>query len=77
MPFLGSIVFECIGALVRWLYFQARNGFTDDGRKSFREIWKGKKGSDSKEAIENAWLNIGIGMTLVVITCSILIWLGI
>jgi hypothetical protein len=60
MPFLGPIVFECIGALVRWLFFLARNNLTGKGLKSFNEIWNDKKGSGSKEMLENTWLILAL-----------------
>lgn len=76
MPFVGSIIFEFIGVLAKWVFYSMINILTGKkGKKSFGEIWNGRR-SNFQDTIESAWSNIGLGMLIVFIVCCILVWLG-
>ncbi len=63
--FLGSILFELIGALTKWTvhYFQIR--IHGGKRKAFKEIWLGRKNAKQEDLILQGFSNIGLGMVVV------------
>lgn len=73
--FVGSIFFEFIGALTRWLILFIFNLIKGKRIKSFKEIWGGRKNSSSADLILHGVTNITLGTIIVVILCSIIIGL--
>lgn len=73
MQFLGSIIFEFIGASVRWLYLLAKHKMQGKGLISFGRVFDGKKDASFKENIEHGFSNTLLGWLTIFIVCSILV----
>ena len=65
--FLGSIVFEFIGAFAKWVYYFFRTKINGGKAKGFMELWMGRKGAKNEELIMGGFSNIGLGMLIVLI----------
>ena len=71
--FVGSIFFEFVGALTRWLILLIVNLIRGKNIKGFKEIWGGRKNLSSADLILHGMTNITLGTIVVVIICSIII----
>lgn len=69
--FLGSIIFEFIGAFVKWLFYAIRNRLIGKEVVGFMRIWMGRKGAKNEELILQGFSNTGLGMLVVVILLAI------
>lgn len=76
-PLFGSIIFEFVGALSKWIYYLIINGILDRDRISFNEIYNGKKGLKRVEKMQNGMSNTGVGIIVTGVLAFILVWLGI
>lgn len=75
-PLFGSIFFEFIGALSKWIYYLIINNVLDRDTIGFKEIYNGRKGTKRKEKIENGMSNIGVGIIVTGVLGFIAVWLG-
>lgn len=70
--FFGSIIFEAIGALIRWLYFLIR------GKKmNFSDVWNGRESMDFEESTHYGFSNIILGIGFVFLVIIILKLIGV
>lgn len=76
-PLFGSIIFEFVGAMSKWIYYLIINSILDRDRISFNEIYNGRKGLKRTEKMQNGMPNIGIGIIVTGILGIIVVWLGI
>ena len=70
--FVGSILFEVIGALFRWVYYSALTSIKGRKQISFGEVLKGKKGLKDLDRMLYGVSNIALGM-LIVLTILVLL----
>jgi hypothetical protein len=71
--FIGSIFFEFIGAIARWIYLRTKAEFTEQGTLKFSEVYNGRRKSDDQEKVEHSFRNIILGMVITVLILSGLI----
>jgi len=70
--FFGSIIFEFIGSLFRWLYLFVVYSVKGKEVLSFKRVWKGKEDGSVKDDFEYGISNIFLGI-LVVLSIVVII----
>ena len=75
--FLGSIIFEFIGAFFRWLLLFTLNKIKGRKSVSFKQVWEGRKNTSLQENVEHGFSNIVLGVIIVIGTIVILKLVGI
>jgi hypothetical protein len=70
--FIGSIIFEAIGAFIRWLYLLIRGKNVD-----FSEVWKGRESMDLQESTGYGFSNIILGIGFIFLIILILKLIGV
>lgn len=70
---IGSIFFEFIGALTKWLFYAAVYALKGKKIKSFKVIWDGRKGSTDSDLIMHGASNILLGLIITVALVLIII----
>lgn len=73
--FVGSIIFEVIGAFFRWLYYSLLTSIKGRKQISFREILRGKKGLKDLDRMLYGVSNIALGMVVVLVLFVLLVWI--
>lgn len=73
MPFIGSIIFEFIGASFKWVYLAIKHKIVGKKIVGFKQVFDGKKNADFQETIEYGMSNIILGMVIVFIICMTLV----
>ncbi len=71
--FVGSVFFEFVGALTRWLILLVVNLIRGKRAMSFKEVWGGRKDLSTSDLILHGVSNIALGTIVVVVICSIII----
>lgn len=75
---VGGIIFNFIGALVRWIYGTISRNITNKPKYKFREYLYGPENSkDWYDMTGHGFVNRVIGMITIVVICWIIIKLGI
>ena len=74
--FIGSIFFEFIGAATRWIFLAIKCKFQGKKTVRFSKLYFGNKRTDSKGKIEYAFSNIMLGMIVVVLIMSAIIYIA-
>ncbi|MEM6524693.1 MAG: hypothetical protein AAF693_12900 [Bacteroidota bacterium] len=69
---IGSIIFEIIGAFIKWVYFLAVNFFRRKKTPSFYELWMGRKEEEHANLLMQGVSNILLGL---VFTISLILFL--
>lgn len=72
---IGSVIFEFIGASIKWFYYSVKNWLTREEHISFGKIYSG----DSKEFHDQVFLgvsNTSLGLVVIIGIFSLLIYLG-
>jgi hypothetical protein len=75
-PLFGSIFFEFVGALSKWIYYLIINNILDRDRISFKEIYDGRKGAKRIQKMQNGMSNVVIGIIVTGVLGFIAVWLG-
>ncbi len=70
--FIGSIIFEFVGAFAKWTYYVVRNGLRGKESPGFMRLWIGRKGQNLERSISEGFSNVVLGMLIVVIIVSIM-----
>lgn len=65
--FFGSIIFEFIGVVFRYLYHMFYCAITGERLKSFKEIWNGPDSDDPINNVSYSQVSIIIGIMVLVI----------
>ena len=73
---LGSVIFEAIGAFVRWIFVSMRNRIKGRATLSFGQVWRGRK-RGLQESVEYGVSNILLGAGTVLLIIVLLMWIGI
>lgn len=63
---IGSVFFEFIGALTKWVAYAVLHKVRGKHIISFKEMWDGRKGSQKSEIIMHGVSNILLGLIVVV-----------
>ncbi len=63
---IGSVFFEFIGALTKWVGYAVLHKVRGKEVISFKEMWDGKRGSQKSEFIMHGFSNIVLGLIVVV-----------
>ncbi|OOG76833.1 hypothetical protein B0E43_07555 [Algoriphagus sp. A40] len=63
---LGSVFFEFVGTLTRWVVYAALHKIKGKDIIGFREIWNGRKRGTKSEIIAHGFSNIVLGLIVVV-----------
>jgi hypothetical protein len=72
--FIGSIFCEFVGASTRWIYLRIKDKFEGKKTVGFSQIYFGRKRIDDKERMEYAFSNIILGIIIVVLVSSGLVY---
>lgn len=73
---IGSVVFEFIGASLKWFFNFIYSFIKGKEPTSFKEIWGGKEDAEYHEVILGGVSNIFLGLFVTVMILSLLIYLG-
>lgn len=71
--FIGSIIFEFIGVLSRWIYVLIIKKINGEKAISFSEVWKGRASNDFARSFGYGISNVLLGMIVMIIVLLILI----
>ncbi|MEM6524695.1 MAG: hypothetical protein AAF693_12910 [Bacteroidota bacterium] len=63
---IGSIIFEIIGAFIKWVYFLTVNFFRRKKTPSFYELWMGRKEEEHANLLMQGVSNILLGAFFVI-----------
>lgn len=63
---VGSIFFEFVGALTKWVLYASIHKIIGKKVIGFKEMWDGRKGSHKSEIIMHGFSNIILGLIVVV-----------
>lgn len=63
---IGSVFFEFVGALTKWVVYAVLHKIRRKRIISFREMWDGRKGSQNPEIILHGFSNTLLGLLVVV-----------
>lgn len=63
---IGSLFFEFVGALTKWVVYAVHHKVRGREVISFREMWDGRKGSQKSGIIMHGFSNIILGLIVVV-----------
>ena len=70
--FIGSIVFEFIGVLFKWIFYYLRGKIKGNKVYKFKEVWNGRKNKNFKEELEYGVSNIVLGMVIIIVVIIII-----
>ena len=70
--FIGSILFEFIGVLSKWIYFNSFRKLKGQNTISFKKVWNGRKNKEFHEELSYGVSNIALGMLITILTILIL-----
>ncbi len=70
--FIGSIVFEFIGVLSKWIYFNSIRKLKGQNTISFSKVWNGRKNKEFHEELSYGVSNIALGMVITILIILIL-----
>jgi len=73
---IGSVVFEFIGASIKWLYYSIKNWLTGETPISFGTIYSGDEKQEFHEQFFLGVSNVFLGLIFTVGVLSLLIFLG-
>ena len=73
---IGSVVFEFIGACLKWFFNFIYSLIKGKEPTSFKKIWGGKEDAEYYEVVLGGVSNIFLGLIVTVIILSFLIYLG-
>lgn len=73
--FIGSVLFEIIGASIKWVFSAIINYIKGKRVPSFKEVYDGKKGMDKADTIFYGVSNILLGIIFTVVLILFLIHL--
>ena len=73
----GSIFFEIVGAIVKWLFNFIYSLIKGNERESFGEILKGKEDEQYHEVFMGGVSNILVGVVFIFLIVFLLIFLGV
>lgn len=63
---IGSLFFEFVGALTKWVVYAVLHKARGRDIISFKQMWDGRKGSQKSEIIMHGFSNILLGLIVVV-----------
>lgn len=63
---IGSIVFEFVGAFVKWVFYAFVYKMRGKEIISFKEMWSGRKGSKSSDLIMHGFSNVVLGLLVTI-----------
>lgn len=63
---IGSVFFEFVGALTKWVIYAILYKIKGKGLISFKEMWNGRKGNHKSEIIMHGFSNIFLGLIVII-----------
>jgi hypothetical protein len=78
MPFIGGVIFNFIGGCIRYLYGTLWRTIFRKKKYHFREYLNGPENTDDPfAAIDHQFVNRIVGFIALMLTCALIIKLGI